>query len=55
MEYKRTMVKIPKSLHDSMRRMCIITDRNMTQFIRASIESKILELKKQIHGESKEL
>jgi hypothetical protein len=44
-EYKRTMVKIPKELHDSMRRMCILTNCNMTQFIKSSIESKIKELK----------
>ena len=55
MEYKRTMVKIPKTLHDSMRRMCILTDRNITEFIRISIESKIKELRETVNKPSGEL
>jgi len=46
--YKRTMVKMPKSLHDSMRRMCILTNKNMTEFIRMSVQNQINELKKTI-------
>ncbi len=47
-ELKRTMVKIPKTLHDSMKMMCILTNKNMTEFIRAAIQLQINELKKTI-------
>jgi len=47
-EFKRTMVKIPKSLHDSMKMMCVLTHKNMTEFVRAAIQNQINELKKTI-------
>lgn len=46
--YKRTMVKMPKTLHDSMRRMCILTNKNMTEFIRMAVQKQIDELKSTI-------
>ena len=47
-EFKRTMVKIPKTLHDSMKMMCILTNKNMTQFVWIAIQNQINELKKTI-------
>lgn len=49
MEYKRTMVKLPKKLYDSMKLMCVLTEKNMTQFISISIRNQIENLKKDMH------
>lgn len=48
MEYKRTMIKIPKTLHDSMKIMCVLTNKNATQFIHIAIQNQINELKKTV-------
>ena len=52
-EFKRTMVKLPKPLYDSMKLMCILTNKNMTQFIHASIKNQIDVLKREINETNK--
>lgn len=42
------MVKLPKPLFDNMKMMCVFTNKNMTQFIHASIQNQIDALKKTV-------
>lgn len=52
MEYKRTMVKLPKSVYDSMKMMCVLSNKNMTQFVHIAIQRQIDELKKTMNNQN---
>jgi len=43
--FKRTMIKIPSSLHDQIKIMCVLTHKTMSDFIRIAVQDKIKELK----------
>jgi hypothetical protein len=47
---RTTTFQLSKHLHTQMRIMCVLTEKNMGEFIRMAISDKILQLKKEQDG-----
>ena len=47
--FKRTIVVIPKILHDDLKIMAVLTNTSMQNFIRIAIQDKIKDLKSELN------